>query len=779
MYTVRFVRSALKEIQKLPSQHYDNVIKIIQSFCHSDLGDCKKLEGYKDLRRTRMGDTRVIWKWINHNEILLVIKADARKDVYEGDIDSRSQDTHVNWADILDIPLEASNNSPTHELPRSGQSLHQFFFGGYVYSPVLTEEQRQLFRDLNDLALNTPEIKSLLIQSAPGTGKTICATLLACDLYENYECNIILILPENLSQDVQEYEQVKQIRQKYNNLDFFLGTLEDWLKGKSPELYSQIATLEEQMSAFKEEAKRVHITDVDLNDLKLYTSFAYAVDETVNPEGRIIYQENYKRIQQLKKIRKENFCQNLNGKILRVDALQKLIEGLKPQMQNPRLGTVFIMDEAQDYLLKEIKLIATMLERWQTEDQHPCLLWLLGDINQRIQLVDFDWGDLHFNKRHSLKYNYRNTKHILEFAKVFHDLARKLTTTKRTKALPPISDPEDAFEKGEPVKILETPKIDSMQELLTKLSQKIGGSISNSERYLLRKLAGQTHVIYMNQKKELQNQIKLPDINCLSVADAKGREFDGCIVVSPGCDKVDYSLANNWYTAVTRPRQRLLVVMTTAEIEMIGREKLQSCEIFDNSPKNLDVLMTWIAQSSNVESVLQNSEEVEKVIDKIINQVPDLYFDIYSVLSLIKASDQKINEVESKLIKKLKTHDVNVLENQLKEIELASDTGDRVGLRCLILRALNRSWDAVAEASRIKNYNFQEYSRLLHAIANDLESQGLFYEAARVRIKVNSCSLEATNYPYAEEFPWDSDSSLVSILCKLAVEKIKARIRNE
>ena len=782
-YTIRFVRSAIKEIQKLPLQHYNNVSEIIQSFRKGDLGDCKRLEGYRDLWRTRKGDTRVIWKRIN-GETLLVIKADARRDVYEGDIDSRSQDTHLDSASILGIEPEKIGNLPTHELPRSAQSLHQFFFGGYVYSPVLTEEQRQLFSkrqlfsNLTDLTSNRPEIESLLIQSGPGTGKTICATLIACDLYENRCYNIILILPENLCQDVQEYEQVKQIRQRYNNVDFFIGTLEEWIKSKHPELYAQIATLEEQRSAFDKEARRVHITDVDLDDLKLYTSFVYAVDETVNPERRIIYRENYERIQQLKKIRKENFCQNLNGKILRIDALQKLAEELKLQTQSQRFGTVFIIDEAQDYLLKEIKLIATMLKRWQTEEQHPTLLWLLGDINQRIQLVDFDWGDLHLNRRYSLRYNYRNTKHILELASIFYKFARESTIAKRTRALPSIANPEDAFEKGEPVKILEVPVIDSVRELLVKLSEKIGESISRSERYLLRKLAGQVHVIYMKQRRDLQSEVKLPNINYLSVVDAKGREFDGCIIVSPACNKVDYSLANNWYTAVTRPRQRLLVVMTPAEIETIGREKLQSCEILDNSPANLDALVTWVTQSSNIESVLQNPEQV---IDMIVNQVPDLYFDTYSVLSLIRATTQQINEIESELIKKLKTCDVSVLENQLKEIESVSDIRDQVGLRCLILRALNRSWDAVAEASRIKNsqQNLQEYSRLIHAIAADFESQGLFYEAARVKIRAGLRPLEIRSYPFAEEFPWDSDSPLVSILCRLAVSKIRGRIQND
>ena len=64
--------------------------------------------------------------------------------------------------------------------------------------------------------------------------------------------------------------------------------------------------------------------------------------------------------------------------------------------------------------------INKMLETWQTEHQHPTLIWLLGDMNQRIQPVDFDWGDLHLSRTYTLKYNYRNTQNILQFADIFY-----------------------------------------------------------------------------------------------------------------------------------------------------------------------------------------------------------------------------------------------------------------------------------------------------------------------------------------------------------------------
>ncbi|APB34625.1 hypothetical protein GlitD10_2292 [Gloeomargarita lithophora Alchichica-D10] len=772
MYKLRFTRSAISGIQRYP-----DVIEAISRFCEGHFGEHKALKGGDKLLRTRQGNHRIIWTRINETTIL-VVKVGNRKDIYENNLGSVEQaleemePEELNWAD-LGIQVTMVENLPTYELPVNNSSLRQFFYGSYLYSPVLTDEQRKLLPNLTNFASYSQGIDSLLIQSAPGTGKTICAVLLACNLYENYEYNIILILPKNLCHDIWEYEQIKDIRAKYNNESFFVGTLEQWIESLYPELFSQIATLEEQKIALKQEAKRIHITDLNdpnENDVKLYTSFIYAIDESIkNNQERILYKQNREKIEQLSKINKTRFQANLNNKILRVDALELLSQKLIPETITPRKSTVFIVDEAQDYLLKELKLISNvMLNRWREEHQHPSLFWLLGDLNQRIQPVDFDWGDLHLNKIHSLVYNYRNSKKILEFANIFQEIAQKLT--KGTKALPSASDLESGFEEGDPVKVLEVSTTYDIEKLLSKISGKTKKSEENSDRYLLKKLAEQAYVIH-NRQETVNKMAQFSNINHLNVADAKGREFDGCILVLSGCNSKEYLDANNCYTAATRPRQRLLVVMTSSEIEAIGREKLGNCEFFDTSDEHLESLVTWIAQSSNAESGLKDTDVV---INNIINQVPDLYFDTYSVLNFIKASDEQIHEVESTLISKLKKCDVNSLESQLKELESLRDIGDRVGLRCLILRALDRSWDAVTEAFCIKADDPQKYHRLLNAISTELESKGLPYEAARIRAKVHRKL--PNEYPFSEKFPTDDHSPLVAILCKLAVNRIKSEV---
>ena len=776
MPIVRFTRSVCKEIQKLSANHRNNVVEVTWALQNNDLGDCKELQGYKDVWRTRKGDTRVIWTRDSAEDII-VIKVDERdEDTYNNiPTDRRVENPELTAADFLGVEPAKFENLPTYEAPRDDSSMYQFFYGNYLYFPVLTEQQRKLLTNVQRLSRNS----SLLVQGSPGTGKSVCATLIACQAYESYGQNVALILPKNLCQYIQKYNKVKEIKKsaEYNSVDFFIGTLDEWIKAKSPKLYDQIASTEEQMTAFTREASKVHIHNVSEYDLKLYISFIYGFDESVkNYSKRIIYTQNRKRIEEIRKIIKENFIKNLNGKILRIDALKKLAESLKPESVSDRVATVFIIDEAQDYLCKEIKLIHQILTNWTTQHGHPTLLWLLGDINQRIQPVDFEWSDLHLAPTFPLKYNYRSTANILRFANIFHQLAKKVNheVNGALRHLPPISEPESAFEEGDKVKIL----IGNPQELLSRISQTMQNHRNTDtprekpERYLLKEL-DQVPIVYLGD--QLSQTVKY-----YTVEKVKGQEFDSCILVSSGNPKSVFSLTelNKWYTAITRPIERLLVIMTSEEVEQIGRDKLQTCcELFYNLG-SLIKLLNWASESSNVEGSIKLAD-IDYIIDKITNQVPELYFDIYSALILMEVSDQKICEVESKLVSELKKYNPEVLEEQLEEFDSIKEVLDRVGLRCLVLRALGRSWDAVSEASRIKDSDHKFYKRLIYAIADDLEAKGLPFEAARVRARIEPLLLKQKNYPFADEFPVDSDAPLVSILCKLATSKIKGVIENE
>ncbi|WP_448513675.1 DEAD/DEAH box helicase family protein, partial [Parathermosynechococcus lividus] len=221
---VRITKKAIKQIQKLSVRDFELVESIIKGFSQGDYGDYRRLEGYKNLFRTRRNDVRVIWTQNdNDHNNLLVIRAARRDKAYEGIKEDANQKESLSWTTLLDVEEEKTEDIPIHRFfSQYHASWRQFIYGGYLYSPVLTREQQKVFNELLEKSqdsYNDRQIFSLLIQSAPGTGKTICAASLACQLYENLGWHITLILPATLCEEVKEFICIKQIKEKYNNQD--------------------------------------------------------------------------------------------------------------------------------------------------------------------------------------------------------------------------------------------------------------------------------------------------------------------------------------------------------------------------------------------------------------------------------------------------------------------------------------------------------------------------------------------------------------------------------
>lgn len=777
---VQVIRAAFKDIQKLPHQYFEDVAQIISNISLGNFGDHRKLQGYQDLWRTRKGDIRVIWERINQR--VLIIKAGQRNNVYEGVIEDRDRSNLLNLSDILQIEPEKINDIPAYKWINDQQSSwHQFVFGDYLYSPVLTAQQREVFvfNELTSLNFNQNynTVPSFLLQSSPGTGKTICAALMACQLYNlNNDWNVFLILPKALRKEVREFTDIKEILQQQPD-NFFVGTFNEWFQQVAPTIYAEVASKAEELAALQQEARRSHAIQrndtFSEQDLILYRSFVSSKknNESKHPN----YLDNRRRIQQLAKIKEERWRRTLNhqNKICWLDGIEKLTNNLIPDSQIfQRERTLFIFDETQDYLLDELNAIKNMLSRWQEECGHYSILWLLGDMNQRIKPVNFDWGQLHLNERYSLKYNYRNTQKILEFANIFHGFARAINSelNHRAKHLPEPCNPNDAFEKGEPVKILEVSSTDEAQEFLEKLNTKItSSSINSSERSLLRKLSIKVSLIHTASPESYQNY---RGIESLTIDKAKGREFDACIAfcVFQGQGQLSYQESNNLYTLFTRPRHRLLVVATSKEINRIQRENFQQCEFFDSS--DTEELIKWVAEYSNSEQLFRDINAVCKLIyEGLMSEPIQIYWDTYVALRLTQADDDQIEEIEGNIIEKLRCQSDEILQQELEQTKNISDTIDRVPLRCLILSSLGKSWEAVSEASQIKDLKPQEYKRLLNVIANELENKGLFYEAARVRTKIGESF--PRDYPFSDYFQHcNQQDSLVSILCKSAIDTI-------
>ncbi|BAY27450.1 hypothetical protein NIES2100_72740 [Calothrix sp. NIES-2100] len=769
VYTVRIVRAAVREIQKLPHEYFKLVAEIIKNISDGNLGDYRKLEGYKDLWRTKKHDVRVIWTK-NQNQFLILI-AGQRKDIYKRIIEDINRNPEIDIADVIDIGEKTVEDVPTYIWnPTQTNSWNQFVYGGYLYSPVLTQEQKAIFQEVINSSLhsgsNHSNINSLLVQSAPGTGKTVCAALMASELYANNYWNIALILPETLCAEIKEFTEIKEILQ-IREANFFVGTFAEWLHQAAPDIYETVATVSQELQALQSQARKIHVIDnneyLNINDLILFRGFI-ANKHKHEQSDYPIYRENKHWIGELKKIKLSELQQRLGNKKIWIDGVNAITENARPLQQSNT--TLFIFDEAQDYLIDEINAIVKMLERWQQDSNHASILFLLGDMNQRITPIDFNWGHLKLNKRHNLKYNYRNTKYILEFANSFHLFAQQANSG--GKKLPEVSKPEEAFEQGEPVRILECTSQEEALKILNDLSDKVRYTCALEQRSILRLLSNQVKLIYQDIPEQYSN---LPGLDYIKFHQAKGREFDACVAFSvfKGQGQPSFEEANNWYTIFTRPRYRLLVIATTDEINRFERSHFQKCQFFNTS--NIDTL-DWITEWANGEHLFKDITGLCNIIyEGLSNQPVQIYWDTYAAFRLARIDNNKVTQIEEQAIKILANHSKEILYEELRQIQQIDSPSDRIPLQCLLLMALDSSWEAVQVASELQNINpqEQEYENLILRIADRLQRKGLLYEAARVRMKIGMHLPE--DFPFREEIS-NHEGYLVTLLCNAAIDKI-------
>lgn len=781
---VKIIRAAFREIQKLSYDNSQIVYQIIIDLNQDNYGDFKKLQGYDKLWRTRDGDVRVIWQRDFGN--IVVIKAGLRGDVYDRVFDSRNRTDpqEIEAIEELNKPQgTALVDHPAYEISledpnwnQEGDPWYKFIYGNYYrYSPVLTDHQKQVLADLHQYGRESA--RNWLVQSAPGTGKTVCAALLACELYRQQGWNTMLIVPPAVREDLENYSEIKKIIKEQNPEGFWLGTFPDWVRKVAPELGERLATSEQELKALQElvgfKGLARNLGEISSRDVLLYQAFVLD-RENGNNDRNPIYQENRERIETLKKITPELWKRKLENRFCNFDVATQLISAPPPHPYQNQ-PTILIVDESQDFLLAKLKALIAVREAWENQ-RDSTYLWLLGDLNQRIKPVDFDWGQLHLGRPIELRYNYRNSRHILKFANQFLDFARGQINIHHGRHLPEPGDPEYAVEEGEQVRLLECSSSElalKFLEFLDSFDSRVNSSgEGRGERYFLQQSANQVKVLWTNPDG---NQRRLEILNAEK---AKGREFEACVAFrifeNNGTSQLEDSF--QWYTLLTRPRSRLLVVATTEEIERIGRSYFECCQTIDAI--DAEKAASWIAEfASGVDvSLLKDNrqETQEKLLKGCDNGHP--YLDTYLVFDLAKVESEILYQWEQEAIKRLQKHYNNLpkeLENNtdctnsLKE-ELKNVPSENISLRCLLLRAMKCSWQAVEEASGFQNTNEKEYKRLVESIAQDLEHKNLVYEAARVREKIGK--------PIPKDYPWSDkianrSGSLVSLLCQAMLDR--------
>jgi mRNA interferase RelE/StbE len=83
-YSVVFKASAQKELESLNEDLIGRIFPRIEALLENPRpSGCRKLRGYKDLWRVRIGDYRLVYSINDDQKIVEILRIRHRKDVYE------------------------------------------------------------------------------------------------------------------------------------------------------------------------------------------------------------------------------------------------------------------------------------------------------------------------------------------------------------------------------------------------------------------------------------------------------------------------------------------------------------------------------------------------------------------------------------------------------------------------------------------------------------------------------------------------------------------------
>jgi mRNA interferase RelE/StbE len=85
MYKVDFAQSSARELKKLPSHVQERIRYALESLRRdpfSELIRFRKIKGYENLYRIRLGDYRIVYEVIERKLLIIVIRTGHRSDVY-------------------------------------------------------------------------------------------------------------------------------------------------------------------------------------------------------------------------------------------------------------------------------------------------------------------------------------------------------------------------------------------------------------------------------------------------------------------------------------------------------------------------------------------------------------------------------------------------------------------------------------------------------------------------------------------------------------------------
>lgn len=82
MYAVEMLRSAQKQLTRLPAEHQERILVAMEALADAPRPQgCSKLTG-RDAWRIRVGDYRIIYEIFDDRRVVIVVVVGHRKDAY-------------------------------------------------------------------------------------------------------------------------------------------------------------------------------------------------------------------------------------------------------------------------------------------------------------------------------------------------------------------------------------------------------------------------------------------------------------------------------------------------------------------------------------------------------------------------------------------------------------------------------------------------------------------------------------------------------------------------
>ncbi len=82
-YKLKFAKSVKKDLRKIPNNHVSEILKLINSLLDNPFPKKVKKLSHQNKFRIRYRNYRILYKIINNELIIYVLKISHRKDVYK------------------------------------------------------------------------------------------------------------------------------------------------------------------------------------------------------------------------------------------------------------------------------------------------------------------------------------------------------------------------------------------------------------------------------------------------------------------------------------------------------------------------------------------------------------------------------------------------------------------------------------------------------------------------------------------------------------------------